>query len=96
MDKLTKNRFTKSRSKGFWMDKTEVTNEEFEKFIRATGYITIAERKPDPKDFPGVPLEALVAGSIIFTPPPGDVSLENHMAWWSYRAGRKLASSARA
>lgn len=72
---------------GFWMDKTEVTNEEFEKFVRATGYITIAERKPDPKDFPGVPLEALVPGSIIFTPPPGEVSLENHMAWWSYVPG---------
>jgi formylglycine-generating enzyme required for sulfatase activity len=72
---------------GFWMDKTEVTNEEFEKFVRATGYVTIAERKPDPKDFPGVPLEALVPGSIIFTPPPGEVPLENHMAWWSYVPG---------
>ncbi|MEO7300763.1 MAG: formylglycine-generating enzyme family protein [Verrucomicrobiota bacterium] len=72
---------------GFWMDKLEVTNEEFEKFIRATHYVTIAERKPDEKDFPGVPPENLVAGSIVFTPPPGDVSLENHMAWWSYVPG---------
>jgi len=32
---------------GFWMDKTEVTNEQFDKFVRATGYVTIAERKPD-------------------------------------------------
>src|SRR5215471_13120038 len=24
---------------GFWMDKTEVTNEEFEKFVKATGYV---------------------------------------------------------
>jgi formylglycine-generating enzyme required for sulfatase activity len=72
---------------GFWMDKTEVTNEEFERFVRATGYVTVAERKPDPKDFPGVPLENLVAGSIVFTPPPGEVSLENHYAWWSYVPG---------
>ena len=72
---------------GFWMDKTEVTNEEFEKFVRATGYVTVAERKPDPKDFPDVPLENLVAGSIVFTPPAGEVSLENHMAWWSYVPG---------
>lgn len=72
---------------GFWMDKTEVTNEEFEKFVRATGYITMAERKPKSEDFPGVPPEALVPGSIIFTPPPGEVSLENHMAWWSYVPG---------
>ena len=72
---------------GFWMDKTEVTNEEFEKFVRASRYVTVAERKPDPKDFPGVPLENLVAGSVVFTPPPGEVSLENHYAWWSYVAG---------
>lgn len=72
---------------GFWMDKTEVTNEEFDKFVRATRYVTVAERKPDPKDFPGVPAENLVAGSIVFTPPPGEVSLENHMAWWSYVPG---------
>jgi len=72
---------------GFWMDKTEVTNEEFEKFVRATRYVTVAERKPDPKDFPGVPLENLVAGSIVFTPPPGEVPLDNHYAWWSYVPG---------
>jgi sulfatase modifying factor 1 len=73
---------------GFWLDKTEVTNEEFEKFASATGYKTIAERKPDPKDFPGVPLENLVAGSIVFTPPPGDdIPLENHFIWWSYVPG---------
>ena len=34
----------------FWMDKTEVTNQQFAKFVRATGYVTVAERKPDPKD----------------------------------------------
>lgn len=72
---------------GFWMDKTEVTNEEFEKFIKATGYVTIAERKPDPKDFPGADPEMLVAGSIVFHPPPGDVPLDNHYVWWTYVPG---------
>jgi sulfatase modifying factor 1 len=38
---------------GFWMDATDVTNEQFERFIKATGYITDAERKPKPEDFPG-------------------------------------------
>src|SRR6185436_8709836 len=37
---------------GFWMDTTPVTNAEFERFVRATRYVTVAERKPDPKDFP--------------------------------------------
>ncbi|MBI3881673.1 MAG: formylglycine-generating enzyme family protein [Verrucomicrobia bacterium] len=73
---------------GFWMDRFEVTNEKFEQFAKDSGYITTAERKPDPKDFPGVPLENLVAGSIVFSPPPGDgVPLDNHMIWWSYVPG---------
>ena len=65
---------------GFWMDRYEVTNEQFEKFIKATGYVTIAERKPKQEDFPDAPPEALVPGAIVFTPPPGDVPLHNHMA----------------
>ena len=72
---------------GFWMDQTEVTNEEFERYVKATGYITMAERKPDPKDFPNVPPENLVPGSVVFAPPPGDVPLDNHMLWWEYRPG---------
>ena len=72
---------------GFWMDKTEVTNEQFEKFVRATGYLTLAERKPDPKDVPGASLEMLVPGSVVFNPPPGEVSLENHYIWWKWTPG---------
>src|SRR6266481_3626320 len=31
---------------GFWMDRTDVTNAQFAKFVKATGYVTVAERKP--------------------------------------------------
>jgi sulfatase modifying factor 1 len=72
---------------GFWIDKTEVTNQQFERFVRATGYITVAERKPDAKDYPGVPPERLVAGSIVFHPPGREVSLDNHAEWWEYVPG---------
>ena len=72
---------------GFWMDKYEVTNEQFEKFVKATGYVTIAERKPDAKDFPGAEPAMLVPGSVVFSPPPNVTSLENHMIWWQYRPG---------
>jgi sulfatase modifying factor 1 len=72
---------------GFWMDKTDVTNAQFEKFVNATGYVTVAERKPLAKDFPGVPAEKLVAGSLVFTPPPNPVSLDDYSRWWSYVAG---------
>jgi formylglycine-generating enzyme required for sulfatase activity len=72
---------------GFWMDQYEVTNEKFEKFVRATGYVTIAERKPDPKDFPGADPSMLVPGSVVFSPPPGEVPLYDHSAWWKYVPG---------
>ena len=55
---------------GFWMDATEVTNAQFEQFVKATGYITIAERTPTQEDFPTAPPENLVAGSTVFTPTP--------------------------
>ena len=73
--------------KGFWMDVHEVTNEEFEKFVKATGYKTVAEKELDPADFPGVPADKLVPGSAVFTPPNHKVSLDDPMQWWQYVNG---------
>ncbi len=72
---------------GFWIDRTEVTNRQFAAFVKATGYVTVAEIKPDPKDFPDAPPENLVPGSLVFTPPAGEVSLENPLVWWRYVPG---------
>lgn len=72
---------------GFYMDANEVTNAQFEKFVKATGYITFSERMPNPADYPGVPKESLVAGSAVFTPPGQPVPLDNYLAWWSYTPG---------
>jgi sulfatase modifying factor 1 len=72
---------------GFWMDKTDITNEQFEKFVKATGYVTVSERKPRPEDFPGAPPENLVAGSVVFSPPDHAVPLNDHFQWWSYVKG---------
>lgn len=72
---------------GFWMDETPVTNSQFAAFVKATSYMTIAERTPDAKDYPGVPPDKLVAGSACFTPPSGPVSLDNPYAWWTYQPG---------
>src|SRR5215813_5591545 len=49
---------------GFWMDKAEVTNAEFAAFVKAAGYVTIAERKPRQEDYPQASSEKLVAGSV--------------------------------
>jgi formylglycine-generating enzyme required for sulfatase activity len=72
---------------GFWMDATEVTNEQFTRFVEATGYVTVAEQKPTRAEFPGAPEENLVAGSVIFAPTPRTVELRNHYNWWSYVPG---------
>lgn len=71
----------------FFMDATEVTNEEYERFVRATGYVTVAERKPTRAEFPGVPEENLVAGSVVYAPAPKAVPLNDHYQWWSYVPG---------
>ena len=72
---------------GFWLDRTDVTNEEFARFVKATGYITVAERKPRQEDYPTAPPENLVAGSVVFTPPDHPVSLDDHFQWWRYVRG---------
>lgn len=72
---------------GFWMDATPVTNAQFHAFVKATGYVTVAERVPDARDFPGAPPENLVPGAAVFSPPGHDVSLDNHYGWWSYVKG---------
>ncbi len=72
---------------GFWMDKTDVTNDEFEKFVKATGYKTIAEIAPTQEQFPTAPPENLVAGSTVFTPTTNAVPLNDYYQWWQYVHG---------
>ena len=72
---------------GFFRDKTDVTNAQFAAFVKATGYITIAEKTPTQADFPGAPPENLYAGGVVFSPPNHAVSLNDHFQWWSYAKG---------
>ncbi len=71
----------------FYMDEHEVTNAQFAQFVKATGYITVAEQALNPADFPGVPTSQLIPGSAVFTPPSHAVSLDNPMQWWTYVGG---------
>ena len=75
------------RVAGFWIDKTDVTNAQFARFVAATGYVTVAERKPDPATLPGVPADQLVAGAVVFTRPPVPVPLDDPSQWWRYVPG---------
>ncbi len=71
----------------FWIDKYEVTNEQFGQFVEATGYVTVAERPPDPRDYPGADPNLLRPASVVFRKPSGRVDLRNHFNWWTYIPG---------
>ena len=72
---------------GFWMDDHVVTNAEFRRFVKATGYRTMAERPPNPADYPDADPALLVPGSLVFRRPPRRVSLHDYRAWWAYVPG---------
>jgi sulfatase modifying factor 1 len=72
---------------GFWMDRCTVTNADFQRFVEATGHVTLAERPANPDDYPGAKPEMLVPSSVIFRKATGPVDLSNHYNWWVYVAG---------
>ncbi|TCL67152.1 formylglycine-generating enzyme family protein [Rhizobium sp. BK251] len=71
---------------GFWIEETPVTNRKFAKFVEETGYVTFAEKAPDPKDYPGARPEMLRAGSLVFHQPKG-VSGPDIRQWWTFKFG---------
>jgi formylglycine-generating enzyme required for sulfatase activity len=83
------------RVHGFFIDKTEVTNEQFAEFVKATGYVTGAERAPDveeimrqvPPGTPPPPKESLVPGSLVFVSPNDAVPLDDYTQWWRWMPG---------
>ena len=80
---------------GFWIDATEVTNAQFQKFTDATGYITTAEQKPDweelkksvPPGTPKPPDSVLEAASLVFRQTDREVDLHDYNQWWNWVAG---------
>lgn len=85
----------RARVDGFWMDETEVTNDQFAEFVKATGYVTTAERAPSAKEIlsqlpPGTPppdAAQLVAGSLVFNSPNKSVDLRDFSQWWKWTPG---------
>ena len=75
------------RVDGFWIDRFQVTNRDFARFVDETGYVTVAERPLDPADFPGAPAENLVPGSMLFQPTEGPVDLRDYSNWWAWVPG---------
>ena len=75
--------------RGFWIDPHEVTNRQFAAFVKATGYVTVAEKPVDPKQFKvpadRIPPDMLKPGSAVFTPP--DFPSNRYTDWWKYVPG---------
>ncbi|TCC86669.1 formylglycine-generating enzyme family protein [Pedobacter frigiditerrae] len=79
----------------FWIDITEVTNVSFAKFVKATGYVTTAERKPDweemkkqlPVGTPKPPDSVFVAASLVFSAPKQITNLNDASQWWVWKKG---------
>lgn len=80
---------------GFWIDIHEVTNRQFQEFVEATGYLTLAERPVDWEELkktlpPGTPRPAdsvLAPGSMVFTYPGHVKNLRDYSQWWAWRNG---------
>ena len=72
---------------GFWMDEHAVTAADFRRFVRETGYVTVAERPLDPADYPDADPELLVPGGLVFRQTAGPVPLNDFRNWWEYVPG---------
>jgi len=75
----------KTEVTGFWIDKYEVTNAKFKKFVDETGYITVAERVPDPSAHPGIDPALLAPGSVVFIMPTDATGQLTQ--WWQFVPG---------
>lgn len=67
---------------GFWIDQHDVTNAQFERFVVATGYVTVAERVPDIQRHPDLPPQMRVPGSVVFV-----MGEKGRSGRWRYVAG---------
>jgi formylglycine-generating enzyme required for sulfatase activity len=73
----------------FWMDRRPVTVAQFRRFVKATGYVTLAERAPDAADYPDADPALLVPGALVFRPTRGPVDLRDVANWWNWVPGAR-------
>lgn len=71
----------------YWIDEIPVTNRQFAAFVEATGYTTVAEIAPDPRDYPDMLPGMDRAGSLVFHKSPVPVDTSNPGNWWRFEFG---------
>src|SRR4249919_1377798 len=74
---------------GFWMDDHQVTVADYRRFVKATGYVTLAERPLDPAMYPDADPALMVPGALVFHQTPGPVDLRDYHHWWFYVPGAR-------
>ena len=72
---------------GLWMDEHPVTVAQFRRFVKATGWVTMAERPLDSADYPDADPDLLQPGSLVFRATTGPVDLDDYRNWWEYVPG---------
>ena len=72
--------------KGFCIDKYEVTNAQFARFVQETGYVTVAERPLSAQLFPNLSEAQRVPGSLVFMQPSGNGPVRE-LSWWHWVTG---------
>ncbi|MBU86484.1 MAG: sulfatase [Flavobacteriaceae bacterium] len=88
-DELPKHKVVVS---SFWMDETEVTNDQFKRFVDETGYVTTAEKSIDWEDIkkvvpPGTPKphDSLLAPSSLVFFEMKTENLSDFTQWWKLK-----------
>ena len=72
---------------GFWIDAHTVTVAEFRRFVKATGYVTLAERPLDAAQYPEADPALLIPGALVFRKATAPVDLRDYRNWWEYMPG---------
>ena len=72
---------------GFWIDEHAVTVAEFRRFVKATGYVTVAERPLDAAQYPEADPALLIPGALVFQKATAPVDLRDYRNWWEYVPG---------
>ena len=72
---------------GFWIDTYEVSNAQFARFVKESGYITFSERQKSAQEYPEIPAPLRAPGSVVFIMPTDIENNGDLTQWWQFVPG---------